>query len=473
MKKITTYIKHNKWVLLYLLLYFVFISLVVLNRWWQYEIYFFDHGIFDQSLWRVSNFLPPLFDHIDIFPLHQMGDHFMPSLYLLTPLYWFTDAYEPLLIIQNLFVIGSALVMYELSKKMFKSKIMSWALLVSFTWFVGLQNGLIAGFHTELLALFTLSLSFWFLEKGNYKRFWVFVLLTLGLKEVFVGIVFALGLYVLISKKMMKQGILLMLVAGLYWVFATKVMIPLFRGDVYLYTEGFSLNNILTGWFDSPLKIKTIMISLMSFGGLVVFGGASTFLLIQDIFIRFVIGKPASWDLGMHYSLMWSILLYFSSIMGVGWLMKKKWYKKSVKFHAILILFVSFGFHLYLHGPLGLGYNKSFYSHTKTMSFLDDFLNQIPNKDLIMTQNNMAVKLTHTHNVMLLRGDYWRFMPDVIAIDIRDGQNPNNSWPWSSQKIYVKLLDDPNYEENKYADEQVWFEKVDDVDMSYYDKKKS
>ena len=89
-----------------------------------------------------------------------------------------------------------------------------------------------------------------------------------------------------------------------------------------------------------------------------------------------------------------------------------------------------------------------------------------------MTQNNMAVKLTHTHNVILLRSDYWRFMPDVIAIDIRDGQNPNNSWPWSSQKIYEKLLNDPNYEENKYADEQVWFEKVDDVDESYYEKNK-
>ena len=472
MIKILSFIKQNKWVSLYLLFYFVLINLVVLHRWWQFEVYFFDHGIFDQSLWKVAHFMPPLFDHIDINPLHQMGDHFMPSLYLLTPLYWFTNAYEPLLILQNIFVVGSALVMYLLSRKLFDSKLMSGALLIAFTWFFGLQNGLIAGFHTELPALLTLALAFWYLEKENFKWFWIFSMLTLGLKETFVGIIFVLGMYVWMSKKNKRQGFYLMAVSMLYGLFSTKLVIPYFRGDVYAYKSDFSLENLFISWFDSSLKVKTIFISLISFGGLVLFGGSSILFLVQDLFVRFVIGKHAAWDLGMHYSIVWSMLLYFSSIVGVRWLMEKKWYKNVVGFHAGAILFVTIGFHLYLHGPLGLGYNKSFYTHTQTMNFLYDFLGSIPTDGVLMTQNNIATKMTHSYDVMLLRNDYWKYMPDVIAIDIRDGQNPNNGWPGSSELIYERLTEDPNYLENRYSNEQLWFEKVENVDSEYYDKYK-
>lgn len=148
-----------------------------------------------------------------------------------------------------------------------------------------------------------------------------------------------------------------------------------------------------------------------------------------------------------------------------------KVYRKIATFHAIGIIFLAIFLHLKLHGPLGLAYNPAFYAHTKDLNFLRTFLTKIPDKGLVMTLNNLAPQLTHTHNVMLLRDKYWQYLPQTIALDLRPGQNPNNFWPLPEgeyKTLFERLKMDPNYTETEITDTQVYFSKKEKVDPGWY-----
>lgn len=95
-------------------------SLVSLNRYWQYEVFYYDFGIFDRAIWLVAHFNPPIVDHLVASGKWIFADHFYPSVFLLSPLYWFTDRQEILLIVQSLIVGLSGLVIYFIGKEVFR-----------------------------------------------------------------------------------------------------------------------------------------------------------------------------------------------------------------------------------------------------------------------------------------------------------------------------------------------------------------
>lgn len=459
-------------VVVYLLLYFLVINLVTLNRFWQFEAYYFDHGIYDQALWSVAHFQAPVIDHLEKTFINQLGDHFTPSMYLLAPLYWFTSSYTALLVLENFLVVASAFVLFLIAKARQLNKVMVLALVLAYTLFVGLQNAIIFNFHTELPALFTLSLSLYFMDKKRWRLFFLFLVLTLGFKESLPGLGMALGLY-LILKRNFRIGILTFVFSLIYYFFSIYIAIPYFAGRPYFYV--LNRYDILTtiGQFFYPwIKTKTLLVSLATFSFLPMVDIFFLPVILQDYFIRFVIiNSPNRTDLGLHYNAIVALLLAYGAILGAVLLRKFAEYRHNENFYAlIVIIFVGF-FHLTIHGPLGLVYNPVFYAHTRNLDFLRNFLAKIPAKGLVMTQNNLAVQLTHTHNVMLLRDNYWQWMPEVIAIDKREGQNPNNYWPVSPENfplLVERLKKDINYQEQDISSDQIIFLKKEYPNLSLY-----
>lgn len=409
----------KKWwfLLFYLLIYFLAINAVVLNRFWQFETFYFDHGIFDSSLWQVAHGLLPIIDHLENGFISQFGDHFTPTLYLLAPLYLLTSKYEPILIIGNLFVVASAFVIFLIAQAKIKSRFLVFAIIFAYTLFIGLQNTIIANLHTELITLLTLSLTLLCLEKGKWRWYWLFLILTLGTKQNFAAIGIGLGIYLFFINK--KISLVTIVFSLAYYFLITKIIIP-----NYLYSPAFNFS-----W--NSTKTETVFTSLATFGFLPL--GAITFLpaIFQDFITRFFFTSAARWDLGLHYNATLSVLLVYSSILTAS-----KFNKRVSILLAVLIIFSTLYFHRFkYHGALGLSYNSDFYRHTAQMDFLRNFLRQIPPNKTVMTLNNLAPYLTHTNAVMLLRGNYQDFSPDVIALDTRPGQNPANFWPTNYETL--------------------------------------
>ena len=85
---------------LFCLLFIVAGCLVSLNRYWQYEESYIDFGQYDQSIWKVAHFQAPIVHHFIHWTINVLGDHVTPSVFLISPLYWFTSRSEMILIVQ-------------------------------------------------------------------------------------------------------------------------------------------------------------------------------------------------------------------------------------------------------------------------------------------------------------------------------------------------------------------------------------
>lgn len=385
----------------------------------------------------MAHFQKPLIDHLENGFISQFDDHFTPTMYLLTPLYRITSAYEPLLIMENFFVLASAFVLFLIAKSKIANRLLVFAIILAYTLFIGLQNAIIANFHTELITVLTLSLTLLSLEKRKWRWYWLFLILTLGTKQNFAAIGIGLGIYLFFINKKISLATIIFSLA--YYFLVTKIVI-----SNYLYTPVFNFS-----W--NSMKAETVFTSLATFGFLPL--GAITFLpaIFQDFITRFFFTSSARWDLGLHYNATLSILLAYGSILTAS-----KLNKKFLTFFAILIILITLYFHRFkYHGALGLSYNPDFYRHTQEMKFLKDFIFQIPPNKTVMTLNNLAPYLTHTNKVMLLRGDYKNYSPEIIALDTRSGQNPANFWPTNYETLInlpILISTDSAYNLHKVSD---------------------
>jgi len=435
----------------FIIIYTLAAILVSVHRYWQYEVFYYDFGIFDQAIWNVAHFRPPIIDHFVIPGKVIFADHFSPSIFLLTPIYWITDRPEALLIAQAIAVGLSAIVLYLLGKKILRYPLPAFAVTTCYLLFIGTQNALIADIHEVTFMMLPLMLTFYAIATRRQKLFWISFLITLGFKEstTLLGVAIAILIF-LTNKKWRLQACIVAILSIAWGLVTTQVIIPYFYGRRYFYTPTWDTNPfmVISTLFDDPIKRKTVLFSLLSFGFFPILYPPAWPLILQDIAARFM-QKDFSlrWGLGLHYSAQMAVILAFSSVMGLARVEKRI---RSVLWKCAGIIFlVAFSLYLHqfkLHGPLGLSYNPAFYAHSKDFRFLDDLLSRIPKGSTVMTMNNLAPHMIHTHAVYLLRAVYDDFMPEYFVLDLRDGQNFNNFFGADIEALKLTLPNDKRYE---------------------------
>lgn len=436
------------------ILSFCFIAagiLVSLNRFWQYEVFYYDFGIFDKAIWSVSRLKPPIIDHLAVGGKWIFADHFSPSIFLLYPFYWLTDRSEMILVAQALIVGLSGIVLYLISKRVLRNKLLALSILTCYFLFVGLQNAVITDFHEITAMTLFLMLTFWAIVYKKFKLYFMFLIIVLGFKESNFLLGTGIGIAVIfLRKEWFRIGVITIGLSLLWGFVSIKVIIPLFSNGIYLYSPSFHggiIDNIFA-LFDHPLKQRTLFFSFLSFLFLPFISPAFWFLILQDYGIRFIPQFCCTrWDLGMHYNAQSAVLLAVSSVYGLRFILKKISVKKQyLKIIGIIIILNSvFLFRFVLHGPFLLALNKAFYDHTKDFAFLDNMIKKVPKDAVVMTQNNLATRFTH-QEVYLLKKDYKTINPDYILIDNRKGQNANNYFGGSTiESVLTELNKDKRY----------------------------
>jgi len=432
------------------LVFFAAGSIISVNRYWQFEVFYYDFGIFDRAIWLVSRFQAPIVDHMVVGGKWIFADHFSPSIFLLSPIYWFTNRSEVLLITQSLAVALSGLVIFLIAKKLLKNKFVSLSILSAYFLFVGLQNAIITDIHEVTFATLFVTASFWFYLKKKPLFYFLSLFILLGFKEsLFLLGIFLAVTFVLIEKKFTKLSFATFLISVIWGYLSIKVIIPYFSGGFYQYSAHIEPNffKIAKSLINYPQKRQTIFYSFTSFGFLPVFAPAFWPLIFEDFLTRFYPFWPTRWNLTLHYSAILATLLAISSIYGLVAISAFKTLSKYLTFIVILLILVSLYLYRFkLNGPFGLFYNPAFYSHTKDFGFLEVVIKQVPQKSSVMAPNNLASHFTH-QKVWLLRKDYKEYMPDYILIDTRLGQSPNNYFYTYEMEEIPKLLNkDVNYE---------------------------
>lgn len=448
-KRLISFLTEKSYILAWIIfIVFTTASIIVsLNRFWQYEVFYYDFGIFDRAIWLVSQFKPPIIDHLVTGNKLIFADHFSPSIFIFSPLFWITDRPEILLVAQSLVVGISGLFIYKIGRIVTKNSLFSLSISISYYLFIGLQNAVISDFHEITVATVFAVLCFYFFLKN--KKIWtlLFFIITLGFKE--SNFLFAAGLAVaffFLNKSWRKFSIFLFILSLAWGITAIKLVIPYFSGGTYGYEVAFSLdkNNLLNDLLGNEAKRQTVFYSLFSFGFLPVLSPFFWPLIVQDFLVRFLSGRVS---LGLHYSALLSVIMAISSSYGFLLLNKIKFIKKYTVVLSLLIIFNAiFLYRFVLRGPLALSYNISFYSHTKDFNFLNDLISKVPPSSSVMAQNNLASHLTHQKDIWVLKDDYESYKPEYIVLDMRKGQNINDFFPTSSPSIILQnLLHDKNY----------------------------
>jgi uncharacterized membrane protein len=405
-------------------------SIISIVRFWQYDAYYIDFGIFDQAIWKVSRFGAPVIEHFLVGGKWIFADHFNPSIFLLSPLYWLTNRSEIIFIAQAVAVGISGYILFRIARDVTHHDLWALTLLTCYFLFVGLQNAVITEFHELTVMTLALSMTWWAVVKKKTSLYFILLLITLGFKEALFPLGIGLGIAIFfLEEKWRKIAIVTMGISIIWGLVSIKVIVPYFSGGEYIYAPQFpsGIANTLGGFIDKPEKQRTLFYSFASFGFLPVFSVPFWVAILQDYGLRFLpVGFNTRWNLGLHYNAQSAVILFLSSIYSVQIFLKNTVFRKYSPYLCIgLVVLALYLNRFVLNGPFNLVYNPAFYEHTKDFAFLDDLVKRIPSNASVMTQNNIAGHFTH-QDVYLLTPNYQFHNPDYIVFDLRDGQGTTN-----------------------------------------------
>ncbi len=157
----------------------------------------FDFGIFAQMFEYMARTGMPLTTCERGTLLSHFYVHFSPTYYVLLPFYMLHRSPETLLVLQSAAVFASVVPLLLICRQLRLKPAAAWGICLVYLVDPALQQPLFYDFHeNKFLPLFLLFFICFFLA-GKRKRMWVFLLLTLGIKEDAAIFVMCFAIYVL------------------------------------------------------------------------------------------------------------------------------------------------------------------------------------------------------------------------------------------------------------------------------------
>lgn len=307
--------KHSdelKPVLILAAIFFGATLLIGLHRYFTFYASY-DQGIFSQLFWNgihgrffqssLSSVLSGAVVHDNQVPTvfyHRLGQHFDPSLLLWHPLYALFPSAATLVVLQSLLVTAGGLVLYALARHYLQPGL-SCKITASYFGAIAVIGPTLSNFHdlSQIpLFLFTLFLA---LEKRWWWLFWLMAVCTVLAREDAGILLFAIGLYLILSRRFPWVGLGLCGLGFGYVMLATNVLMPLFSRDISQRFMIERFGHFATGneasTFEILLAILTNPLKLISH----VLGALDQkifYLLAQTLPLSFVpLVSPSAWVL--------------------------------------------------------------------------------------------------------------------------------------------------------------------------------
>lgn len=456
--KILPWVRKNPHVLIITAFFtcsFIFFTALGLTRFYSFQVFFYDFGIFARILWKLAHFQAPYINHVSLGRVFFLGDHFQPSLVLLAPLFWLTNDLRVLPVEQALATTLSGVMIYLIGRKYNLSWYFSLAITFVFLIFAGIENPLVTDWHPESTAGLFLLLFFYFFAfiKQKYTPY-IFAVIFLGFKESNAVTLAFLLLFFFFYLPQRRKEILTLFGVCLVWFFlTTRLLVPSISEKPYLYTPKFAQSlPQLIATITEPAKIRLLSISTISFGFLPLIAGPAVLPVIGEYSLR-LLPVEAKYDLttlGSHYNVFLGTFLALA-LLYIFHVLKKQKNKKIFSYilllYVVLISLVSA--RKIAVSPLNLAINKVFWSELKPNTELSTLISQVPKTGSVMAQNSLLPHLIERdEELYLTTRHYQKILPDIILFDLNPEQNPNNFWSSDGQQlpsVQKRLDNDPRY----------------------------
>lgn len=391
----------------------------------------YDLGVSDQGIWSMSKFKAPISTSHAYAFTSLYADHVEIIYALLSPIYWFFNDTRILLVIQALVITFSGIPIYlfaQLKKLRFS---VSFALLVSFLLFYGIQNAIWADVHSLVFAAALMPWFIYFLETGKTRWTLVTFALLLSCKEDIALFTFLISfVWFIVHKK--KIAMILMGLSLAYLAIIFGIYYPHFTPNGYRFqNQAGLLSNIdLSNMYNTSDKRDVLFYSIVWFGFLPVFAPLSLIPAVGDLFHYFVLGSnyvTSAQGMFLHYRVTLAMLLVWPTIIVIS-----KYKKFNTIYIATYLLLIAFFLQYWLHLPLSYLTKRWFWTPPASVATIKGVLSALPPSAPVVSQVNITPHINHRDFVFTLWPEKKTFSKNSPC-----GQKVCNWFRWAGSPAYL------------------------------------
>ncbi|MGB3511445.1 MAG: DUF2079 domain-containing protein [Microcoleaceae cyanobacterium] len=225
----------------------------------------FEMGIYDQVTYLISQGLPPISTFLEV---HHLGNHAAWAMYPVALLYKIHPSVYWLLLIQAICLAIGGLPTWSLARHAGLNKQQSFAMAMVYLLYPVIFNLNLFDFHPEVMALPAILGAILAAKLDKTLWFSIAIIWVLGCKAVLSLPIAAMGFWLYFFEKKRLCGAIALFAGSGWFIIATQVMIPFFRGGEgpggigrYRYL-GDSIPAILLNIFLRPELVIVRVISL-------------------------------------------------------------------------------------------------------------------------------------------------------------------------------------------------------------------
>lgn len=360
----------------------------------------YDLSVIDQAIWKYSQFKIPITTTHVYYDTPIYFDHLELIFLLIAPLYRIFDTVYVLIILQVAAVISSAVAIYLLATRYKITTFLKNCILISYLSFFGIQHAIWSDVHSLVFGVGFLSFFLLFLDAKKTKLTFLFLILSIISKEDIGLLAFLFSLvYFFIRRD--KLSLATGIISALYLLVVFFIYFPTVLPNGYRFSEGKGLLSDVNPYYliDSNEKRKTFFYSFGWFGFIPLLAPLYLIPFLGDLTHYFVIGHAAIRTEGifLHYRSSIALLLSWPLIISIS-----KFKKLNNKYIGLYLLFFAIIFQYYLHLPLSYLTKKYFWSIPPETKNINKIIKFLPVTASVVTQNNIAVHLTHRDQIYTL-----------------------------------------------------------------------
>lgn len=424
--------------------FFIFLNYITFSKHLNYQSSGFDLWIFDQVIYKYSQFQFPASSSIREI-INIEWDHFHPILFFYWLIYKIYASPLVLLFLQNFFFVLWWLWIYKLSKHILNVPII-WFLLV-FLYFIfrGNVNALLFDFHPIVIAISLFPWLFYFSFKKNWFAYFLLLIPILLSKENLSIYIIFFWIYQIFWQKQKIIWFLSIFIGIIYFYLVMKYFLPLmWWGWKYWSYDAIWANPVelikntflhpilfIETLFSSETKIITYLHHLWS--GLYIWLFNPVILLLIPAYAqKFLSSREEFWTLNFHYSIDIFWVVAISIIFVFSWI-KNKYPKKYI------YIFIFFCTYLFINNTIINLYKSPLLKLNYTLEnkqTLDSIIKTLPKNIKISTQNDIIPHFSQNEFVYIFP-NLWN--SDYILINKKIW----NLWPlepWDNLEKYIKKL---------------------------------
>ena len=455
---------------LVILIPFFILLVISILRYYNYSSPNFDFGIFSHMFYYMKEtFIPFSTCERDIL-LSHFAVHFSPILYLILPIYYLFSSPVVLQISQVVILYLGLIPLIKLCNFYKFSYNRKLFVILLYSFYPILSSGTFFDFHENCFVPFLLLFTFYFFEK-NSRLVYLFLILSLIIKEdVFIYLVI-FGIYIILSRKRIKQGVNIIIISLLYFsivsFFMTKyglgIMSDRYENLIYndsgilgaiktiLFNPGYTLSQI----FSTPSKSFDKLIYLGKLFIPVVFlpiitKKVSRYILLVPLLLNLLTNYTYMYDVNFHYSYGILAFLFYLIILNIKDI--KKLERMYIFSFGIMFCLLSY----YCFVVPSFKNNVSDYINNKSdYKIIRDVLKNIPKSSSVSSSTFYLPYLTNRKELYEVYYHNNKLDIDYVVLDMRYEDN-REYLDFYLDNNYIVVEDRENLiivlKKNKYVD---------------------